>query len=82
MPRAKPTDYETCPACGGRRWRGLPLPVCDSCNARLPREWTHLHLHLRVSNASLTVMQAVNAALVADMRERLESAASPRPFRR
>lgn len=80
--RPKPTDYEPCPACGGRRWLGLKLPICDACNASLPHEWTRLHLHLRLTNASEAVMCAVNAALVADCRERIASAAHPRPFRR
>lgn len=83
MPRAKPSDYEPCPACGGRRWRGKRLPVCDTCEDKhVTKGWHLVHYNLRLSNASIVVMSAVHAAIIADVRERIASTSSPAPYRR
>jgi hypothetical protein len=79
---SNPTDYEPCPVCGLRRWRGLVLPICETCSRHyLSAEWHALHTRLHLSGASISVMLAVNAAMLADVRELIESANHHRPFR-
>lgn len=83
MPRAKSTDYEPCPACGGRRWRGLLHPVCDRCaRTVLDQAWLKLRSRLTRSNASVAVLTPFDQAMIADCKEILESRRSPKPFRR
>lgn len=83
MPRAKSTDYEPCPACGGRRWKGLRHPVCDRCaRTVLDQAWLDMRARLVRDNATLAVLVPFDAALVADCKETLESQQSPCPFRR
>lgn len=83
MPRTSAFDYEPCPACGGRRWRGLVIPVCDPCADHVvDPAWLTLRSRLVRSNASLAVMAPFDQALVADCKERIASKASPHPHRR
>jgi hypothetical protein len=83
MPRTSAFDYEPCPACGGRRWRGHQIPLCDACVSNvLDPAWLTLRSRLIHSNASLSVMVPFDQALVADCKERLASKASPNPHRR
>ena len=78
-----PHDYEPCPACGGRRWKGLRHPVCDRCTRTvLDQAWLDLRAILVRDNASLAVLTPFDQALVADCREAWDSKAATRPYRR
>ena len=82
-----PADYEPCPAgCGGQRWRGADLPVCDACSivalSPLSHLWSMLRNRLVRDNASLDVLNPFDQALIAECKESLQSAASERPLRR
>lgn len=82
MPRAKSTDYDTCPACGGRRWKGLTIPVCDNCRkGHLDDDWLDLRYRLRRDNASSHVINLLDAVIIADIQEDIADAASPNPIR-
>lgn len=83
MPRAKSTDYEPCPACGGRRWKGLRHPVCGRCEMTvLDQAWLDMRQRLVSDNASVAVLAPFDQALVADCRETLDSNSSRKPYRR
>lgn len=84
MPRqSKALDYEPCPACGLRRWKGLQHPVCGRCEITvLNQAWLYLRESLVCDNASIDVLAVFDKALVADCKELLHSAANGKPYRR
>ena len=83
MPLTNAHDYEPCPACGGRRWKGLVVPVCNPCEFNvLDRRWLLLRRQLAADNASVAVLALFDKAMVADCKEILESQRTPRPYRR
>lgn len=84
MPRANAHDYEPCPACGLRRWKGLRHPVCGRCEMTvLDQAWLDMRQRLVSDNASVEVLTALDKAIIADCRDSLASAAgAPRPYRR
>ena len=78
-----PQRYEACGACGGVRFRGLALPVCDHCIMHyMDPAWQRMRERLTADNASLDVLIKVDAAIVADCKEIIGSANSARPFRK
>lgn len=83
MPRAKSTDFDQCPVCLGKRFKGSTLPVCDSCAAhQVSSLFLALRQNLRSDNASGTVIQMLESAMIADAKEKLLDAQHIKPFRR
>lgn len=75
MPRSKATDYDTCPICQGRRWKGHSLPVCDRCVIELiDAEFLSLRRRLKADNASGTVINLLDQAMIEDAKETLKEA--------
>lgn len=75
MSRVTSKDFDKCPVCDGRRFKGSTLPVCDRCVIELiDAEFLSLRRRLKADNASGTVINLLDQAMIEDAKETLQEA--------
>ena len=76
-------DFDTCPICQGRRFKGRSLPICKRCEETLVHvDFLRLRTTLKADNASGSVIQLLDAAMILDAKEALQEFSHIRKIRK